>query len=446
MGFLSIAFLAALPLAAAPILLHFFDRRRNVVIEWGAMQFLMEAATRQTSARKLKQWILLLMRVLAIAALVFALARPTLPGSWFGSTDRGETIFVVDNSMSMMRTGAEASLFDEAVDRAIEKLADVKSGDSVRVLLASPYPTWATAGSIRLDPNTRVTISDQFREIKPTNGSSDLLASLFTAVQADAEPTIQRRQIVLLTDGQSSDWKTSNESGWQRFRETLQAAAIPTQLDVIQLDIGAQKPRNIAINEMRSSRTVVGVNQPFTITAEIQNHSDIGSAACAVTWTTEGREFDNDTPLPSLDGGETQDVVWKHSFSETGVRAISCRIGADDDLAADNHATVVVEVVAQVPVLLVEGSPGRAEMEDTFFVQAALGWVDGEPMAEKGVFEPVVVTPVRLERIKLSDYRAIVVPDLRDLGKEAIERLRTFANVCFRRRRLVGGRGAKDRS
>ena len=53
MSFLSIAFLAALPLAAAPLLLHFFDRRRNVVIEWGAMQFLEEAATRRTSARRI---------------------------------------------------------------------------------------------------------------------------------------------------------------------------------------------------------------------------------------------------------------------------------------------------------------------------------------------------------------------------------------------------------
>ena len=59
----------------APILLHLFDRRRNVTIEWGAMEFLLEAATRRTSAGKLKQWLLLLLRVLAIAALVMALAR-----------------------------------------------------------------------------------------------------------------------------------------------------------------------------------------------------------------------------------------------------------------------------------------------------------------------------------------------------------------------------------
>ena len=86
MSFLSITFLVALPLALAPILLHLFDRRRNVTIEWGAMEFLVDAATRRTSARKLKQWLLLALRVLAIAALIFALARPKLPGHWFGSS------------------------------------------------------------------------------------------------------------------------------------------------------------------------------------------------------------------------------------------------------------------------------------------------------------------------------------------------------------------------
>ena len=52
MSFLSFAFLFALPLALAPILLHLFDRQRNVVIEWGAMQFLVEAARRRQNARR----------------------------------------------------------------------------------------------------------------------------------------------------------------------------------------------------------------------------------------------------------------------------------------------------------------------------------------------------------------------------------------------------------
>ena len=107
MTFLTTAFLFALPLAAAPILLHLFDRRRNVVIDWGAMEFLMEAVARKTSARKLKQWILLLLRVLAVAALVLALAQPLLPGNWLGNTERSEVILVLDNSMSTLRQADE---------------------------------------------------------------------------------------------------------------------------------------------------------------------------------------------------------------------------------------------------------------------------------------------------------------------------------------------------
>ncbi|MGV3486423.1 MAG: BatA domain-containing protein, partial [Planctomycetaceae bacterium] len=90
MSFVGIAFLFALPLAASPLLLHLFDRRRNEVIEWGAMQFLMEASVRKTSARRLKQWLLLLLRCLALAALVFALARPLAPGGFLGVSNHGE--------------------------------------------------------------------------------------------------------------------------------------------------------------------------------------------------------------------------------------------------------------------------------------------------------------------------------------------------------------------
>ena len=114
MSFLSIAFLTALPLAALPILLHLFDRRRNVVIDWGAMQFLMEAAAQKTSARKLKQWLLILLRVLSVLFLILALARPTLPGSWIGNKERSETIVVLDNSLSMERKAGDESRFEAA--------------------------------------------------------------------------------------------------------------------------------------------------------------------------------------------------------------------------------------------------------------------------------------------------------------------------------------------
>lgn len=78
MSFLSLAFLAALPLALAPVVLHLIDRQRNVVIQWGAMQFLMEAATKRTQARRLRER----------SRCCYGSSRRPCPGVRAGSTDR----------------------------------------------------------------------------------------------------------------------------------------------------------------------------------------------------------------------------------------------------------------------------------------------------------------------------------------------------------------------
>jgi hypothetical protein len=427
-SFLGLAFLAALPLAAAPLLLHLFDRRRNVVIDWGAMQFLMEAATQRTSARKLKQWLLLLMRVLAIVAVVLALARPQLTGGWFGQQERAETIFVLDNSMSMQRTVGATTLFNAAVQFAGETLAEMKPGDSVRVLLSSPYPVWATNSAVRVDAASRSVIVDQLAELEPTNGRSDLLSALFTAAQAEIEAGYQRRRIVLLTDGQGSDWSIADEAGWSRFREVLKASAISTELAIHDLGRGSRDASNVAVNRIHASRTVVGLNQTFTMTAQIQNHGRTDSSACDVTWSIADEEH-YQSQVPTLDGGQSHDVVWQHSFGATGVFAVTCQLDAKDELGPDNVATVVVEVVEEVPVLVVENSPDLAELQrDAFFVQAALGWDDAEALDQHGVFVPRLVTSEQLERLDLDDYRAVVIPNLTVLNDDVVSRLHEFVS------------------
>ena len=427
MGFLSITFLVALPLALAPILLHLFDRRRNVTIEWGAMEFLLPAATRRTSARKLKQWLLLALRVLAIAALVLALARPKLPGHWFGNSDRGETVFVIDNSMSTQRVSEDRTLFARLIERATEELNGIAPGDSVRVLLASPYPVWATAGDVRVDSSSRELVVQQFQEIQPTNGSSDLLAAMFAAVQADANQNTQKRRVVLLTDGQATDWKTSDATGWQRFQDVLKSASIPTQLDVIELDAATQKSANLAVNSVHSNRLVTGIGQMFTVTAEIQNHSAVDSAGCGLSWQV-GSQVEHSSDVPALTGGNTYESVWRHSFSKPGVYSLSCQITADDHLAPDNRATVVIEVIEEVPVLVIEGAAGQAELQqDSFFLQAAMGWINGEAMDQHSVYRPVTVSPDQLEGMSLSGYRAVIVPNFTSLSERSVAELRTFA-------------------
>jgi hypothetical protein len=427
-SFLSLAFLAALPLAAAPIVLHWFDRRRSVLIHWGAMQFLREAATRKTSARRFQHWFLLLLRVLAVTALVLALARPLLPGSWFGVNDRRETILVIDNSMSALRRSGDGSAFAELLAQAEATIGALDPGSTVRMMSSSPYPAWVTPASMRVDVATRTRLVSLLHELRPTQGTSDLPATLLKAVQADLEDErLVGRRVILWTDGQRKDWRTDDRATWARFHAALESARVPTTLEVIEAAKDQPESDNIAVVRVRSKRTVVGVNQPLSVIGEVRNHSVHPSRTIPVTWFIND-EKQGQGALPVLQPGETHEVVLHHSFAKPGVYLLTCRIDPDDDLQPDDSESIVIEVVERVPVLLVEGSEGFAEMQqDTYLVRAALGRIEGDESDEwVAVFEPRTVPPERLDSIDLDHFASVVIPNVIELSSDAVDRLTRF--------------------
>lgn len=432
MSFLSIFFLIALPLALSPVVLHLFDRRRNVTIEWGAMQFLVEASTQRTSSRRLKQWLLLALRMLAVAALILALARPLLPGHWLGSTEQSETIVIIDNSMSTQRTVDGATLFAKVIEQTRTHLADLPRGSTVRILQASPYPIWVTPGELRVGEGTAEELDRQLATIQPTSAGSDLLAALFSATQADVNNKTNRRNILLVTDGQASDWKLADASGWQRFQETLRSAALPTELKIDEIRSTQTETHNLAISTLRSSRVLAGVGQSFTLTAQVENYSSTESAACRLRWMVSGRE-QAATEVPSLPAGHSHEAVWRNAFTQPGVFSVSCEVVSDtaqrlDDLEPDNRATVVVEVREEIPILVVESAAGQTALQqDSYFLQAAMGWVNGEALEQHSVFRPVIVAPEELDSISLTEFRAVVFPNFTQLGPATVDRLRAFA-------------------
>lgn len=426
MSFLSFAFLFALPLASAPILLHLFDRQRNVVIEWGAMQFLVEAARRRQNARRLQQWLLLLLRTLAIFCLVMALARPLVNSTLLGVVDRSDTILVIDNSLSTMRTSDGSSLFQAAIRTAGEQLDRIPPGDTVRVLTTSPYPMWLTPASVRISGDARSSIREQLARQQPTQGRSDLLSALFTAVQAELIPGTRHRHVIVVTDGQAADWNIGDEQVWHRLREILAKPVVPTDVNVVTLGHKQTDAPNLAVNLIHCSRAQVGQQQPVSLAAQIQNHGSTASAPCSVRWLIAGKE-QSQSEIPSLPPGAMHEVLWKHSFSTLGVFSISAEVTGIDALPSDNHETLIVEVVDRIPVLVVESSPSAAEiLQDAFFVQAALGWVEGEPLPTQGVYVPSLVTPEQLERTEFGEYRAIVIPNLSELPESVLRNLQSF--------------------
>ena len=70
LAFLNPLLLAAVPLCAIPIVIHLLNRRRFHRVPWAAMEYLLAAMKRNRKRLRMEQWLVLLLRTLAVLLLV----------------------------------------------------------------------------------------------------------------------------------------------------------------------------------------------------------------------------------------------------------------------------------------------------------------------------------------------------------------------------------------
>jgi hypothetical protein len=132
-NFLNPLFLFGLGAAALPILIHLFTRRRPREVKFPSLEFLTEVHQSEIRRLKLKQWLLLLLRTLAVAAMALAMARPVTRGHAGGGAGAASSVVaLVDVSGSMGATGADGRTLAVTARRAVEDLlATLGPGDEL---------------------------------------------------------------------------------------------------------------------------------------------------------------------------------------------------------------------------------------------------------------------------------------------------------------------------
>ena len=97
-------FLSLLPLAALPVLFHLFFRLKKSPRVFPTLMFFHRIDPQLNARRRLREWLILLLRTLLILFVLLALARPV----WFGLGKEGSVAvaLVIDNSGSMAGPGS----------------------------------------------------------------------------------------------------------------------------------------------------------------------------------------------------------------------------------------------------------------------------------------------------------------------------------------------------
>ena len=136
MEFINPAFLYGLFALAIPVIIHLFNFRRFKKVYFTNVKFIEELKQETQKQSRLRHLLILLMRMLAIAALVFAFAQPFFPVE---NTNRDvaskSTVSIyVDNSFSMQAESGKGTLLDEAKEKALEVASAYKSSDLFQLL------------------------------------------------------------------------------------------------------------------------------------------------------------------------------------------------------------------------------------------------------------------------------------------------------------------------
>ena len=132
-------FLSLLPLAALPVVFHLFFRLKKSPRVFSTLMFFDRIDPKLNARRRLREWLILLLRTLLILFLLLALAKPV----WFGIGKEGSVAvaLVIDNSGSMSGTGADArTKLKEAVDAARGLVAQLRDKDSAGIVLLVDDP------------------------------------------------------------------------------------------------------------------------------------------------------------------------------------------------------------------------------------------------------------------------------------------------------------------
>lgn len=389
-------FLFALAGLAVPILLHLINRELAVNLKFPSIRFINRSQLPRREKRKLRDLLLLLVRMLLFAAIVLAFAKPVWIESLVAAEESGgahQTIYLLDVSSSMSRAGA----WQETQSALRKDLADTKSDEVGLVVYADRVVA-------QLPPSpSREPIENRLQELEPGFAAGNPGSAIETAVRL-FNPDSEKR-LVFVSDFQETDWQRD-------------LPGVPEEVELAFLAPEVRDANNIGIVNVNT--VPVGKTQARVLVT-VRNYGSETETVPVVLSTESGSE----EKLLNLPPGRQGNITFTLEVAEP--RAMTAHLPADS-YNRDNtwHFWVAPPPVVRVYAFLPNLDEPQA-VNAFYFLRTALevesetDWVRFEVMAlDRGFFEESI----------LEEADVVIIPAagayLRD---EQWDQLRAYLNA-----------------
>ncbi len=473
--FLHPLLLWGLPLIAVPLLIHLINLLRHRRIRWGAMEFLLAGFRRHRTWVRMKELLLLLMRMLAVAMIVLAVAQPVLKnklGGLLAGGGKTHHIVLLDDSFSMMDRLDDKSAFESAKE-VVLKLAE----ESARQPLAqnftllrfsqaraddepvrqektedaqNPEETAQPQSLAKLVPDMHSEpVDGNFKErlqaVLDPLSASDFADAPMTALEAVEQlvprAADEKRIVYLVTDFRKRQWHENADL--KKLLTELEKSDVSLRL----VDCADAEHPNLAVTALYPAEGTRVAGVPLVMYVEVTNfgtaaaknvvvHPETAAGRAGISPTvTESAADEKDAEkkpaansagsqsllavtIHEIPPGETVREPFLVNFASPGMHAIRVKLDTDA-IMADNARACVVDFPANESVLVIDGDAAAADGKALMLALAPGGNVN------TGVV-PRLELPRFLSTNPLAGYHAIYLLNVGTLDPQALHSLEEY--------------------
>ncbi|MFA6200373.1 MAG: BatA and WFA domain-containing protein [Bacteroidales bacterium] len=361
MHFINPYFLFGLLAIAIPIIIHLFNFRRFKKVYFSNVKFLREVEISTKKQNKVRSWILLCSRILAIICLVLLFAQPYFSNSETKLVEKGlnAVVVCVDNSFSMQNQGKEGRLLDEAKQKAKDIVNQYNSNDEFLLLtmdMEGKHQQFVNKDKfIEYLDGVEITSNSEF-DSKLISRSFDLL---------NTKQGFNKRCFFV------SDFQTSAFDSEKFPKDSL----IKTLLVPLQ----ANNINNIYIDSISFIDPIFQVGQNVALNVRVVNKSDKRAEAVSVKLFIDNKQI----AVSSIDieENQSQNLIMNFNLQKHGIQHGYITI-IDNPITFDDNFYFTLQTNPKIEVLSINSSSSNPYLSRLYSNNNEIALTD---MSEKSI-------------------------------------------------------------
>jgi hypothetical protein len=405
--------LGALLAATLPWIIEWLFRRRKRQVELPTLRYLLKNKEQENVKRQDRN--LLLVRTVAVALLVLAIARPVLQQGLLGANKRN-VVIVLDGTASMHQRVGVTTAFSVAQKKAAAMVRSLPADASVAVVTLGDRAETAIEGE-----SDRYTVAGRIESLRAGSGAGAMTDALAWTGDYLKKANWDHAELYFFSDFQKHTWQPAGGK-----TETLAQAMrdLGNKHEVFLVDVGGAPAFNFMVTTLKPVEKVVTTGKPVTFKATLATTGKMpdGVTARAVFLVDGDKKGARELPLGQAGGT----VEFEHRFASAGEYLVEVQVEGDTH-PIDNRRQYLCQVPESIQVLIVDENAG-APLADTYFISRAIDPLHKPGTEKVSIFSIKTIAPSQLSFENLEPYRVLVCSALSTLNEALAARLERYVS------------------